>query len=399
MLVVYQSMESTGTKAKGWQTVFTGNSFKQKVHSHLHEVPKLLADISQKKVRRYGEDTYTTAGSALATAQQSTALSVDLKNSGDVPKQLLEKIIERIVDNAAACTAPGTERKYVRRPDVIVLGECAVQAGVDINGYVVLSSIDPTGDARHRFTLMVQSGPPGMPSQRYAGQIQATSAIDSDSKAKNENAVCMMAKLRGWLFAFVHTPNEICSSPDRAAKYLLNNVGRCGAGAELDVVIGDTNQSSNSTVQNYMNNSFNALSGGNDVWHTSLTNANKQVVRGDTNYVVSGTNSTYSTHFDIACTRQVHFKLNRVHVRAESDMDELTYTASGSQADPVFMLHGLTDKFIEWEGLRYAYSDHNGVILEILRDKPEHAERIESNRRAQIKNNSLARQSRRYRPY
>lgn len=414
MLIVYQSLESTGTKDDQVSTYITGNSFKRNVHNSIQEGTR----FGKSRVWSEEENTVVFNTSRLttpfATKKESEALSKAIKSLDEDKRNetaidILTKIIERIVDNASACTRPqGLVRPFVRRPDVIVLGEIYASGLYKqvIFGYVVIGGIDPTGDARHRFTVLVRTGLDGRnPAPGFAESIQARLAVDTDTTNKDENSKCMLIKIRGWLIAFVHTPNSIRNNPERAAKYLHNNAQRFGEGAKLDLVMGDTNQGSSDTVKAYMNGAYNRKvrkarktsrqvaktgSGGDeamdletgDQWDHSIMTSGKQVIRGYTNYEVSGTNSNYQSHFDIACTPEAHVRLNGLTVHETKD-DELVHELSTDAREPVFLFHGLTDKFIEWDGAFYAYSDHNGVIVEILRDKPEHHAEIKGKRRAE----------------
>ena len=170
-------------------------------------------------------------------------------------------------------------------------------------------------------------------------------------------------------------------------------------------MMGDTNQGTSDTVKRYMNDAYNrrvvaarkkpkptegTVDGGSttmeveDSWDHSVTSGRKQVIRGFTSYSVSGTNSQYDKHFDIACTPEAHVSLGGLTVHATED-DGLTHEFPPEDEHPAFFFHGLTDKFVEWEGRFYAYSDHNGVIVEVLRDKPEHAFGIERRKRERLK--------------
>ncbi|WP_426733240.1 hypothetical protein [Myxococcus faecalis] len=405
MLIVYQSLESTGSKDDRPSTFITGNSFKRKVH---HSLPQ---EKFQLKSREYdvskNEIVFKTTESKkpFASYEDSDKLSKAIKEldpakQDDIALQMLDKIIERIVDNAATCTRPpGNILPFTRIPDVIVLGEIyasSLKGKVFHRGqYVVLGGMDPTRDARHRFTVLVRTRfDQKNPEPTYANSVDARLAVPSDKNNTNEHSKCMMLKVRGWLIAFVHTPNAICNDDDRAAEYLHNNALCFGSGAKLDLVIGDTNQASTNIVKNYMNKAYSRKvhklelplkkpeksmdsleekdSNERYKWDHSIisdskTGRAKQLVRGYTNYEVSGTNSGYDKHFDIACTSRCFVQTTSLTVHATQD-DELTHTVS-SDSEPVFFFHGLTDKFFEWEEKYFAYSDHNGVIVEILRDK------------------------------
>lgn len=407
MLIVYQSLESTGTKDDVSSTFMTGNSFKRNVHDAIQpETFRFKSRVWENDKVVYDTTDLTTP---VATRQQSEALSKAIKNIKDDNERnqtaldILAKIIDRIVDNASACTRPkGLVRPFVRRPDVIVLGEMYASSlrGQVLSGYVVIGGIDPNGDARNRFTVLVQTGFNGRsPEPRIMENIEPLLEVDRSNKNKDEHSKCMMIKVRGWLVAFVHTPNNIKNEPEQAAQYLHNNAQRFGEGSRLDLVMGDTNQPSSDTVKNYMNSAYNRkvvrakrskeTEGTTDVnmdeeplgqWDHSVMRNKKQVIRGYTNYEVSGTNSNYKSHFDIACSPHAHVSLSGLTVH-NTEEDELSHKFSEDDEEPSFIFHGLTDKFVEWNGLYYAFSDHNGVIVEVLRDKPDHRIVVEQRRR------------------
>jgi hypothetical protein len=393
MLIVYQSLESTGTKADHPSTFMTGNSFKKRVHENLGKISRhhKTPTWDGQKIVFTSEEVET---AKFATPAQSKALSNTLKADADSAANetsiaILEKIVARITANAAQCTRPNNlERPFVSPPDIIVLGEIYASSLKDKNiaGYVVIGGIDPTGDARHRFTVLVKADPiTRQADTRYVNDFQAWITLPEGSPAQHSgvDAKCILLKLRGWLVACVHTPNAICNLPESAAKYLHRNAQRAGEGSKLDLVIGDTNQGSSDTVRAYMNAHYNRrfakarasakkqLNSPLDQWRHSISATGTQVVRGYSNYEVSGTNSGYTKHFDIACSPEAIVTLSGLTVHHTKD-DQLMYSRSTSDRLPAFIFHGLTEKFIEWDGLYYAYSDHNGVIIEILRDKPEH---------------------------
>jgi hypothetical protein len=418
MLIVYQSLESTGKTDDLPSTVLTGNSFKWRVHDSLQPQTALIKSRVWDKDKDKVTFETTTSTTPFATAKESKKLSEAIDGLDDGKKsakgiEFLAKIIERIADNASACTRPpGLVRPFVRHPDIIVLGEVYASSLYRqvLSGYVVIGGINPTGDARHRFTVLVRTGLDGVnPDPNYAESIDALLSVgDPDKENKDEDSKCMLIKVRGWLIAFVHTPNKICNNPERAALYLHNNAQRFGEGSKLDLVMGDTNQKSSDTVKSYMNGAYNreilkarkkskqteGKGDGKvddqakdvetvDRWDHSITPRGKQVVRGYTNYEVSGTNSNYQTHFDIACTPKAHVSLTGLTVH-KTEEDELTHRFPADDETPSFIFHGLTDKFVEWDGRFYAYSDHNGVIVEILRDKPEFQATIAGKRRAEM---------------
>lgn len=398
MLIVYQSLESTGTKDDESSTFMAGNSFKHRVHDALPE------ETSFTKTREWHDNKiiYATAEreQQFATSGQSRALSKQIKNLDDLDRdekaiEILSKIVASIVDNASQCTSQqGALAPFVRHPDIIVLGEVYATdlCGKVLSKYVVVGGIDPTRDARHRFMVLVRTGVDGKTADLNCKEAMEVLPYDDSPNAenKNEHSKCMLIKVRGWLIAFVHTPNKICQKANLAAQYLHNNAQRCGEGSELDLVMGDTNQPSRHFVKRYMNNDYNRISGaarttGNETddddseekmsndpiapahWDDSIMERDKQVIRGNTNYPVLGTNSNYTEHFDIACTPRAHVQLSGLISFREQE-DKLAHELRGE--DPDFLFHGLTDKFIEIDQLLYAYSDHNGVIVEILRDKP-----------------------------
>jgi hypothetical protein len=404
MLIVYQSLESTGTKDDLFSTFITGNSFKRNVQESRPEE----SSFYKSRVWHNDESTFNTTKlkTPFATSEQSDKLSKTIKNlkSDEQEKKAIEilaKIVERIVDDASACTRPkGKIGPFVRRPDVIVLGEIYATSLKQrvLSGYVVIGGIDPTGDARHRFTVLVQTGLDGKnASQQVLDGIEPMLSVEKNTSNKDENSKCMLIKVRGWRIAFVHTPNSICNNSDRATDYLLNNAQRFGDGSRLDLVMGDTNQGTSHTVKDYMDKAYNRKSSQvrgqrkqiektldisidddstkeetSDKWDHSVMSSKKQVIRGYTNYEVSGTNSKYDKHFDIACTREAHVSLSGLTVHSNKD-DDLTYHFSHNDQEPSFIFHGLTEKFVELDGCLYAYSDHNGVIVEVRRDKPDYS--------------------------
>jgi hypothetical protein len=400
MLIVYQSLESTGTKDQVPSTFITGNSFKRRVHGSLQQGTAFYKSRVWDGDKIKFETTKLTM--PFASPEQSEELSraikkLDSDGQNKMAIAILTKIVERIVDNASACTRPASHiAPFVRCPDVIVLGEMYAKS---LDGqvlypfsehkgelkYVVLGGIDPTGDARHRFTVLIRTGFDGKrPDPRYDDHVEPLLSVVSDKSNKDEDSKCMLMKVRGWLIAFVHTPNNICNDPERAAEYLHNNAQRFGKGSTLDLVMGDTNQSTSDTVKRYMNGVYNQSTKMEiESWDHSVMPNKKQVIRGYTNYEVSGTNSQYDKHFDIACTQEAHVSLVGLTAHATKD-DDLTHEFPPADQHPAFVFHGLTDKFVELDGTFYAYSDHNGVIVEVLRDKPEHASRIERKRRDRL---------------
>ncbi|ATB39490.1 hypothetical protein CYFUS_004934 [Cystobacter fuscus] len=362
MLIVYQSLESTGTKADTAGTALSGNSFKKRTQANAHKMYPMDAN----RVVTYPHPVFDrTLGKELeedrtitfADDTESKALSNRFKNTQDRKEFLtflagvIDTIKKSTMNRARARAGVG-----VRPPEIIVLGEIhgSDLQGETIAGYEVIHGVDPTGDARHRFTVLKNTysiiDPLDIKIHHHAPSASGTN--------KDENAVCMMLELMGWLMAFVHTPNSICGDRDAAANYIKNNILRTTGGSELDLLVGDTNQPSDDFVKSYMKNKF----GGQD-WTTSIHEGLQEVVGfgGHRTFSLSGTNSGFDTHFDIACTRHTAAVIQKGQV-VGCDPDDKDW-------NPVFAFHGLTDKFTRLQGKAYAYSDHNGIIIEVLRRK------------------------------
>jgi hypothetical protein len=363
MLVVYQSLESTGTKGDTAGTAFSGNRFKaltqnnagrmypmgaNKVVTYQHPV----FDSSKKKVL------YEDRTIQFATGAESKALSNQFKKTQD-KKELLE-FLEGVIDSIKRSTMNRAKASSgmisTRTPEIIVLGEIngGDLEGENIAGYEVIHGMNPTGDARHRFMVLKNTHsiiePLDIKIHAYEqGPLKSN---------KDEDAICMMLELKGWLMAFVHTPNSICGDKKRAPEYIKNNILRATGGTELDLLIGDTNQPSSNAVKSYMHGRF----GGQD-WMTSIHEGKQEAVGfgGHQTFSMSGTNSGFDTHFDIACTRHTAAVIQNGEVVGCDPTDE--------NWRPVFVFHGLTDKFTSLQGKAYAYSDHNGIIIEILSRK------------------------------
>lgn len=364
MLIVYQSLESTGTKDDTAGTVLGGNSFKHRTQSNAGKVYK----FGSKRTITYPHPYFDSAKKeilyedrkiAFADGGESKALSNQFKKKKDKAELLtfLEGVIDTIKKSTMNRAKASTGMFSTRIPDIIVLGE---MYGGDIKartiaGYEVLYGMNPTGDARHRFTVLKNTHSIIDPLDIKIHSYDLTSKDN-----KNENAICMMMEIMGWLMAFVHTPNAICGDGSRAAKYVKNNVKRSTGGTELDLLIGDTNQPNSEHVKKYMQKNFGT---GNKEWVTSIHARKQEVVGfgGHQTFCVSGTNSGFDTHFDIACTHHEAAVIQGGEVVGSDTTDE--------HWEPVFVFHGLTDKFTRINDKAYAYSDHNGIIVEVLRRK------------------------------
>jgi hypothetical protein len=403
MIIVYQSLESVGNTEDTSATAIIGNSFKRKVHETLQNNAGLMGTVQKKKEFSWdfekGEvETKTVSfGIPVATKEESEALYKTYKQMGEAERKknlvaFLTAIVQSIVANTSNCTKPPNNPKpHVRAPDVIVFGEIygSELKGAVIDRYVVVSGMNPTRDARHRFMVLVRTGPDGKtPYPGYARGLKVYDFSDPPNKLfKDEKAKCTMIKVRGWLIALVHVPNAICNKPDRAATYLHNNVERVQQGGKLDLIMGDTNQGTRTTVENYMNGAYHRQYGTQaspQNWSSSIS-GQTQAVRGYTSYEVLGTNTVYNTHFDIACTHQAYAKVRSGLKIKEDGDDEISldlFNRCGirvppnapeeDEDPPAFLFHGLTEKLIPINGRLFAYSDHNGVIVEILRDSSQH---------------------------
>jgi hypothetical protein len=443
MLIVYQSMESTRNFFDTGTTVITGNSFKRKVQKNLLQNPEMMKNVEKIKDRVWDEMSKTTqfitrlGPDKIATEQEHDDLfksfkKMDEEEAFNALKWFLAEVIDGIAVNTSLCTkGKGSVNPAVRLPDV--LGEIygSNLMGLVIGEYVVTGGMNPTKNAQHRFTVLMRTGMDGKTSSlEYEEDVKVFYFSQTDTKLKDTLAKCMMIRVRGWLIAFVHVPNKICNVEEDVAAYLDNNAKSVGGDeAKLDLVMGDTNQKSSAALQQYMNDAYNRRilkarkkTTEKEVpkWGTSIS-GKTQIVRGYTNYEVSGTNSNYKTHFDIACTNCDHVKIGSGLKLKDQDEDEIKFEMvgfgkeedkivkeeieeieeieiekedkedQGGRSDtvdesegPVFVFHGLTDKFISKDGLKYAYSDHNGVIVEILRDKTLHAHDKKSRTRKNI---------------
>lgn len=362
MLIVYQSLESTGTKADTAGTALSGNSFKKRTQANAHK----MYPMDAQRVLTYphpvfdltlGKEVEEERTITFADDTESKALSNRFKSTPD-RKELLT-FLAGVIDTIKKSTMNRARTRVgvaVRPPEIIVLGEIhgSDLQGETIAGYEVIHGVDPTGDARHRFTVLKNTHSIIDPLDIKIHH-HAPSASGSN---KDENAVCMMVELMGWLMAFVHTPNSICGDRDAAANYIKNNLLRTTGGSELDLLVGDTNQPSSDFVKSYMQNKF----GGQD-WTTSIHEGKQEVVGfgGHRAFSLSGTNSGFDTHFDIACTRHTAAVIKKGQV-VGGDPDNENW-------EPVFVFHGLTDKFTRLQDKAYAYSDHNGIIIEVVRRK------------------------------
>jgi len=367
MLIVYQSLESAGTKAETMGTILSGNRFKHETQENASQMyPELDSGtvVSVKTpVFKNGHLEYEVKKTSFANGEASKKLSAQFKKTGDEAqlRRFLTGIVHTIKEGVRKCTErSGTARE----PDFIVLGEVH---GTDLGdaplaGYVVMGGINPTGDARHRFTILRRED------QTYEPWDMMMYGFEADglpaSENKDEKSICMMVKLRGWVVAFVHAPNAICADAKRVVEYLKSNVVRVTGDEELDLVVGDTNQPSKEFL-------VNALEGklGGDKWMGSVHQGTQQVVAlgGVDVRRMHGTNSTYHKHYDIACTHHAAVLIRDGEVANPQALD--------IEPEAAFVFHGLTDKFLQMEDETtkkakiFAYSDHNGVIVEVLRHK------------------------------
>ncbi|RYZ17316.1 MAG: hypothetical protein EOO70_02270, partial [Myxococcaceae bacterium] len=367
MIVVYQSLESVGHKDSTAHSVLSGNSFKHltqknagKVYDldadsrkHTYSIP--FFDLVQKK--------HTTQEMEVefATDVESKAMSKKFKGSWRQGGNELEVFLEGVIDTIVKSTLNRTcvqEGFGSRPPEIIVLGELYGEdlKGKTFKGYQVIDGMNPTGDSRHRFTVLKNEH-----SRIDRMDLKLHSFDGTSNGNKNEKAVCMTLEVMGWLMAFVHIPNEICKEGARVVEYLKNNAVRSTGSEELDLVIGDTNQQRDGFVQEALGNKL----GGTD-WVTSIHEGRQELVGygGHETFSISGTNSGFDRHFDIACSRHVVVKIKDKKI-VGCDPKEL----ENPNYEPVFIFHGLTDKFTQLNGKAYAYSDHNGVIVEVLRRK------------------------------
>ena len=393
MLIVYQSLESVGNTDDSGATAIIGNTFKRRVHATLRKNREIMSMVRSEKGRAWqgNELKYIMRQRPeMASEDESIALykhyrsllqgdEAQKKDLRDALIQFLTEVVTSIDINTAACTKQdGSTMPFTRMADMIIFGEIygSDLKGVQIGNYIVTTGMNPTGDARHRF--MVLQYKPNTVGKRiwgnYERDIEIYDFTETSPSYKNENAKCMMIKVRGWLIAFVHIPNAICSKRDQAVNYIRGNVKRVAGGRDLDLLVGDTNQQSTEFVRNYMNGLYNTQGPPGATteapWNHSVTEK-KQVVRGYSNYVVSGTNTGYDKQFDIACTNRAYVKIKGL-TRHETTDDNIQWQLNPDEI-PVFIFHGLTEKCITINGKLYAYSDHNGVIVEILRDETEHA--------------------------
>ncbi len=398
MLIVYQSLESVGEKDPTGYTVISGNSFK---HRAQHSVDKMYENSSNFSDRSLEIEEPTWDDSQpnplilkkrkIEFPDENTHIKrhKGYKSEKDLNKRLiiLDEFLNSVIQNIKLATVHQTAVDFPptsRVPDLIVLGEIygddlLNQYGVDridnrnIAGYQVLGGIDPTGDARHRFTVLRHM------SYKHKSDIELCDIEffpyhGQNHMNKGENAICVMMRLKGWLTAFVHIPNNICKIPQSSINYIRNNVARVKqklhneghdvSDIGLDLLIGDTNQDTNIRVEEYMSGYDN------NNWHTSITDGTQEVVGfgGFNHFKIKGTNSVFNRHFDIACSHHATVKIKNGMVVGGAP-PRVDY-------EPAFIFHGLTDKFFELTSHphnAYAYSDHNGIIVEILCDKKEHA--------------------------
>ncbi|MBL6986100.1 MAG: hypothetical protein ISR72_03470 [Methylobacter sp.] len=367
MIIVYQSLESVGTKDKTASTVLSGNSFKNRTQSNVENIYSLnsnrefsfqkpVYDLSAKK------SIFETQKIQFATSIESKQFSENFKSKQDAIElnNFLLGIIDTIVKSTMNRTYvdDGNSLGFCRPPDIIVLGEVFL-TGIDhIGDYEVIGGMDPTGDARHRFTVLKRKWLNDDDSQN----IEVFAYDEESSSNKDENSKCMMMRIMGWLVAFVHTPNKICNKESQVIQYIKKNVDRVlGSknGLGLDLLIGDTNQKSVDNVKDYMGN-YN-----NSVWSNSIVNRKQEVVGfgGCHSFSINGTNSGFDQHYDIACSHHVSLKI------MDGKVNGLPMSLLKEEQEPAFVFHGLTDKFTTLNNKAYAYSDHNGVIVEVLRHK------------------------------
>ena len=512
MIIVYQSLESTGSSDDTMGTPLSGNSFKHRVHNKIGMMyPGINSNAIQVNIPTHDSSInashYRTEQIKFATSKGSKDLSSGYASNPD--DLLLNNFLFGVIDTIKASTRQRTLTPggICREPDVIVLGEVygSSMLNKEINGYRVIHGINPTGDSRHRFTVLRRANM----SPKDCDDIELFPFTDTNSAYKDESAICMMLRIRGWLAAFVHTPNNICNDENRATQYIKNNVIRIkGKVEELDLLVGDTNQSKSMLVEtamtehlaesfalynfapveviylinlvgahsaklqsiplhnnslaydNYKHISFTTeeiaqikeklaeliqteskklaqaeielnkvklaeeklaeIVNSTEVdltqrelaktelanidlirirlaeekelaaidnrrvvvlneklqfktWQSSVNTRNdggKNIYEQDVVgfgyqvFQIKGTNSGYDKHFDIACSHQATIKIFNSQVVGNPNED----------IRPVFIFHGLTDKFTSINNQAYAYSDHNGIIVEILHDKEEHAQ-------------------------
>ena len=514
MIIVYQSLESTGNVDDTMGTSLGGNNYKRDVHKPnnikkmypniknngitvkiptFEEIDKNKIDSNKQYIQAldkvYSHE-YKNHQIKFATREESDSLSVGYKNKPDnlTLSNFLYGVIETIKSSTRQRTLiSGSDMNHAcREPDIIVLGEVYASSMLnqEINGYKVIHGINPTGDSRHRFTVLRRA----LMSPKDYDDIEIFPFNDTNPNTyKDENAICMMLRIKGWLAAFVHTPNNLYkddkeTNKKKISNYIKNNVTRVNAKAEeFDLLIGDTNQTSNTLTEEAMskhiaesfalynfapfevvilinlvgihstqlqsipvnnnsllNNDYMKISFINEeiktikgklaekekelakqieldktafnketesakkidlarkidlaeriketaaklnaklllkTWQSSITNGKQDVVGfGYQVFQIKGTNSGYTKHFDIACTHQATIKIFNSQVVGNPSED----------IKPVFIFHGLTDKFIPDEcrtinnqsitinKKAYAYSDHNGIIVEVLQGKWEH---------------------------
>ncbi|MBU8898324.1 hypothetical protein KRR26_22185 [Corallococcus sp. M34] len=390
MIIVYQSLESTGKKEDSFGTALMGNSFKHQTQANAGAVFSLGTDRKRDYKRPvYQRDlkkiTYPTSTIQFATQQESKNLSsayLGLLGPEGQPttqsKAELRAFLEGVIDTIKKSTMNRTQSRgdlpSARVPDLIVLGEAFTtdieeDLGVkSVGGYEIVTGMNPTGDSRHRFVVLRNEH-----SRTSLGDVEFFPYLLTSDDNKDENARCVILKVMGWVMAFVHTPNSICNDGLRVLRYLKNNAREATETEELDLVMGDTNQKKSDFVSATLKNHL----GGGD-WVTSVLDEKQELVGfgGHDTFSISGTNSNYTTHFDIACSRQVTavIKDGKAHAFDEGDPN----------VEPVFVFHGLTDKHTELKGKAYAYSDHNGVIVEVLRWRKRELALREKKRRAEI---------------
>ncbi|MBJ6761781.1 hypothetical protein JGU66_13485 [Myxococcaceae bacterium JPH2] len=382
MIIVYQSLESTGKTEDSFGTALMGNSFKHQAQSNAGEIYSLDAkrklsyqtpvyDTGLKKI------TYPWSEIEFATGPESKALSERyrglLETTGQ-GKAELKAFLEGVIDTIKKSTMNRTQSRGVlpstRLPDLIVLGEAFTtdiqkDLGVkSVGGYEIVTGMNPTGDSRHRFVVLRNEH-----SRSSLGDVEFFPYELTSSENKDELARCVILKVMGWVMAFVHTPNKICNDGPRVLRYLANNARNTTTQEQLDLVMGDTNQKTSDFVPSTLKNQL----GGGD-WVTSIIDEKQELVGfgGHNTLSISGTNSNYKTHFDIACSHQVTAVIQ--------DGKALGFDVEDPHVKPVFVFHGLTDKYTTLEGKAYAYSDHNGVIVEVLRWKDEPARREKKRR-------------------
>ncbi|WP_163868778.1 hypothetical protein [Myxococcus eversor] len=361
MLIVYQSLESVGNTDNSANSVLSGNSFKhraQKNANKVYDIDKVSKKVGfhvpvfDPSLNKIVEEEMEVE---FANDSSSKSLSMSFKKTKDEDK--LFEFLEGVIDTIVKSTMNRTEvdEGTCRQPDIIVLGELHGKElkGKIFNGYKVVYGMNPTGDSRHRFTVLLNEHTEfnsfDLKIHRYDKTLKSN---------KDADAICMTLTVMGWLVAFVHTPNNICANKTKVVEYLKNNARRSTGEEELDLLIGDTNQKSSGFVQNTLRGEL----GGGD-WVSSIHGQQQELVKfgGHDICSISGTNSGFDTHFDIACTRHVAAKIKDNKVVGGDTTDE--------DYSPAFVFHGLTDKFTQIGEKVYAYSDHNGVIVEILRRK------------------------------